>query len=193
MSISGLLGELRDYLSLRDEAKIGEWFDDFDWRLNERNVAPTTVPVVRHLPSVLKHVGKAEARLVRRFVDLAPHLQWLRSYTADDFGQYFYDNYAHVEIIGTRGHFASDVIAAGLVLYGPHIDYPNHWHVAEEIYIPFSGGGLWNSDNAGYVERAAGEYVFHESNMPHAIKTNDVPMLALWIWRGGDLAQKGRY
>lgn len=193
MTVKPLLNAFRDYLSLREEPVLHEWMDCFDWKLNERNLSPNPLHAIRHLPNVEPHAGKGEMRLVRAFLEHASQLHWMQSYTADDFGQYFVDNYAHVELIGTRGHFASSEIAAGLVQYGPGIDYPNHWHVAEEIYIPLTGNGLWSSDNSDFINRKSGEFIFHESNMHHAIKTKDTPMLALWIWRGGDLAQKGNY
>ncbi len=90
----------------------------------------------------------------------------MQSYTPDDFGPYFTDNYAHVELIGTKGHFASNEIAAGMVQYGPQIDYPNHWHVAEEIYIPLTGNGLWSSDNEAYRQPQGGRV--HFSRIQHA-------------------------
>lgn len=193
MSLKPVLDAFRDYLSLRDEPVVQEWLGRFDWKLSERNLSPNLLHAVRHLPNVEAHVGKGETKLVKTFLEHAPKLHWMQSYTPEDFGPYFTDNYAHVELIGTKGHFASNEIAAGLVQYGPNIDYPNHWHVAEEIYIPLTGNGLWSSDNEPYVSRKAGEFIFHESNMPHAIRTEDTPMLALWVWRGGDLAQKGNF
>jgi len=193
MTVKPLLDAFRDYLSLRDEAVVREWLSDFDWRLSERNLSPKLLDAARHLPDVEANAGRGEARLVRAFLECAPQLHWMQSYSVDDFGQHFFDNYAHVELIGTMGHFDSNEIAAGLVLYGPEIDYPDHWHVAEEIYIPLTGNGLWSRDSEPHVKRTAGEFVFHESNMPHAIKTGDTPLLAMWVWRGGDLAQKGDF
>ena len=193
MSAKPLLDAFRDYLSLREEAEVRDWLGGFDWRLSERSLKPEPLPPVRHLPAVAPFLGKAETRLGRAFIDHAPGLQWLRSYGPEDFGQHFFDNYAHVELIGTRGHFASSEIAAGLVLYGPNVVYPDHWHVAEEIYIPLTGNGWWSRDGRQHEKRRAGDFIFHESNMKHAIRTDAEPMLALWVWRGGDLAQKGSY
>lgn len=193
MSIKPLLDAFRDYLSLRDEEMVRDWLSGFDWKLSERNLAPNPLHAMRHLPDVEPYCGKGEKRLVQCVIEYGPKLHWLQSYTPDDFGPYFTDNYAHVELIGTRGHFVSNEIAAGIVQYGPKIVFPDHWHIAEEIYIPLTGNGHWSSDNDYYVNRKAGEFIFHESNMHHAIKTEETPMLALWVWRGGDLAQKGNY
>ena len=188
-----LLEHFRSYVMARPEPVITQWFDGFDWNLEERELPPLPLDPVRHLPEVVAHAGGNELALTRAFVDAASDLCWMRSYTPEDFGQYFFDNYAHVELIGTKGHFASEKIAAGLVLYGPQVDYPDHWHVAEEVYIPMTGNGEWSSGGEPHRIRAAGDFIFHTTNLPHAIRCGQTPMLALWIWRGGDLAQKGNY
>ena len=193
MTVRPLLDAWRDYLSMRPEPVVEDWFGRFDWNLSERDLPTEKLHAVRHLADCAPHVGKAETRLANCFLEYADRLNWMQMYGPEEFGRYFTDNYAHVELLGTRGHFVSDEIAGGIVLYGPQVDYPNHWHVAEEIYIPLTGNGLWSSDNADYVRQAAGTFIFHESNMPHATKCEDTPLLALWVWRGGDLAQKGNY
>ena len=193
MSMKPLYNAWRDYLSLRAEAPVRQWLDDFDWNLSERNIRPNPMPGVKHLDGIEENVGKGEKRLVSALIEYACRGHWLRSYTADDFGQDFVDNYAHLEIIGTRGHFASNELAGGFVIFGPGLQYPDHWHVAEEIYFPLTNGTLWSRDEGAFETRASGEFIFHESNMPHAMTMQDKPLLALWLWRGGDLAQKGNY
>jgi hypothetical protein len=193
MSHRQLLDAFRSYLETRDEPQVGDWFAGFDWHREEHPLPAATTSAIRHLAGVLDHCGARERRLAEEFVRSGQRLHWIRSYTASDFGQYFHDNYAHVELIGPRGHFHSDAIAAGLVLYGPLIHYPNHWHAAEEIYIPLTGNGYWSSDDGPLALRAAGALIFHTTNMRHEIKCGETPVLALWAWRGGDLAQKGNY
>ena len=193
MTVRPLLGAWRDYLSLRPEEKVREWFDGFDWQLSERNIGPQDVPATRHLDGIMEYVGQGEKRLVQTFLDCCENLYWRRSYTEDDLGTHMYENYGHVELIGTRGHFESDTHAGGLVLFGPGIEYPDHWHVAEEIYFPLTGNALWSRDEGPFELRKSGEYIFHESNMPHAMTMKDEPLLALWVWRGGDLAQKSDF
>ena len=38
--------------------------------------------------------------------------------------------------------------------------------------------------------REAGEVVHHRSNVSHAMRTGRAPLLAVYLWRGGPLAQK---
>lgn len=42
----------------------------------------------------------------------------------------------------------------------------------------------------GFRKRQAGEVVHHAANVNHAMRTGKEPLLALYIWRGGPLAQK---
>lgn len=193
MSIKPLFNAFRDYISLMSHDVLDDWLTEFNWNLNERNLAPNTMPALSHLERAAQLCGRGQQVLANQLVAHQDQLQWLQSYTADDFGAYFTQHYCFTEIIGTRGHFVSNEFAAGLVLYGPNIDYPDHWHVADEIYLPLSDTGLWSSDRDDYQKRRAGDIIYHSSNMPHAIRTGDEPLLAAYVWHGGDLAQKSDY
>jgi len=193
MTVKPLFDAFRDYISMRDEEITRDWFDRFDWNLSERNLSPNLVPAIAELPEILQHCSKGEARLAEVFVNMRERLHWIQSYTADDFGQYMVDHYGFVELIGTRGHYASTEIAAGFVFFGRGIEYPNHWHGSEAMYYPMTGTGLWSQDNSDYEPKKAGELVYHEPNEHHALNVPNDPLLAIWIWRGGDLAQKSNY
>ena len=117
-------------------------------------------------------------------------MHWGQTYTAADFGQGFIDNYGWLEVFGTRGHFVNDEVAGGLLILGPGIVYPDHHHIAEEIYIPRTGGTEWRMGEGGFRMRDAGEVIHHASNLSHAMRTTKAPLMALYLWRGGPLAQK---
>ena len=42
----------------------------------------------------------------------------------------------------------------------------------------------------GFHLREAGEVIHHASNVSHAMRTGEEPLLAIYLWRGGPLAQK---
>ncbi|TJW53286.1 MAG: transcriptional regulator [Mesorhizobium sp.] len=107
-----------------------------------------------------------------------------------DLGKTFIDNYGWLEVFGTRGHFVNDEVAAGLLILGPDIVYPDHHHVAEEIYIPLTGGTQWRMGEGDFRRREAGEVIHHASDVSHAMRTGKEPLLALYIWRGGPLTAK---
>ena len=146
MTAKALLNAYRDYISLRPETVVQEWLSEMDWNMVERDLPAKPVSAIRHLDGIEAHGNASTNRVTRVLQELADKLHWLQSYTAEDFGQAFVDNYGHVELFGTRGHFANDRFAGGVVIFGPGQHYPNHWHVAEEIYFPLTGGSLWGCD-----------------------------------------------
>jgi len=157
----------------------------------ERALDTTQLACLRHLDACAALAeetgGEAVARLLS---ERGQRLHWGQTYTVADFGQKFVDNYGWLELIGTRGHFADDTVACGFLVLGPNVHYPDHHHEAEEIYIPLTGGSLWRKGEGDFTPRQAGEVIHHPSNVNHAMKTGDDPLLALYLWRGGPLAAK---
>jgi hypothetical protein len=49
---------------------------------------------------------------------------------------------------------------------------------------------MWRKGGEPYVERPAGTFIHHPSNISHAMKTGEEPLLALYLWRGGPLAAR---
>ncbi len=129
---------------------------------------------------------------MQEFVGAADALEWRQTYTTADFGREFLDRYGWTELIGLRGPIPSQRIACGFLMLGPEIEYPAHAHEAEELYLPLAGEALWMRGEEGFVARAPGALVEHPSWMPHAMRTGRNPMLAIYLWRGGDLAAKSK-
>lgn len=186
----GLLARFRGYLSSFTDHDLARFIDGFDWSMPARPLAARQLPVLSHLSACDPPTGSAEAGLFSALAADAPLLHWAQTYSAGDFGTTFLERYGWVELFGTRGHFASDVMAGGFLLLGPGIHYPDHHHVAEEIYIPLTSGSLWSKDGGAFLPRSAGEIIHHPSDIRHAMRTEDAPLLALYLWRGGPLAQK---
>jgi len=155
-----------------------------------RPTRPGRLPVCDWLPN-LEALAAAETQaLVREFVAAAHILEWRQTYSAADFGPEFLQRYGWSELIGLRGPIPSEKIACGFLMLGPETDYPAHAHEAEELYLPLAGEALWMRGEPGFVPRSPGELIEHHSWTPHATRTLDEPMLALYVWRGGDLAAK---
>jgi hypothetical protein len=64
---------------------------------------------------------------------------------------------------------------------------------AEEVYIPLTGQTHWQQGNQGWTLHPLGQPIFHAPWVPHAIKTGAPPLLALYLWRAGDLTQKSLF
>ncbi|RUW99286.1 transcriptional regulator [bacterium M00.F.Ca.ET.141.01.1.1] len=185
-----LLGQFHAYLASVDDALVRDAVARIGWDMPARDLEPRPLGCLRHLDRAAELAPPDAKPLVRLLAERRNEWHWGQTYTEADFGKAFIDNYGWLEMFGTRGHFANDEVAAGLLILGPGIVYPDHHHVAEEIYIPLTGGTEWRMGEGGFRKREAGEVVHHVSNVNHAMRTGKEPLLALYIWRGGPLAQK---
>lgn len=161
-----------------------------DWAMHGRPLAPHPLACLHHLDRAADAAPGAGGRLARLLCANRDQFHWGQTYTEMDFGRAFTDNYGWLEVFGTRGHFTNDEVAGGVLVLGPNLVYPDHHHVAEEIYIPLTGGTEWRMGDDAFRVRDAGEVVHHASNVSHAMRTGADPLLALYLWRGGPLAQK---
>ena len=157
-----------------------------------RPAAPSTLPVLAWLDAARRSTVPKTASLVDALATHADALAWRRSYTAADFGAAFLERYGWTELMGLRGPIPSETIACGLLMLGPDIVYPAHAHEAEELYLPISGTAWWTRGHEAAVARPAGTPIHHPSWIPHAMRTGAEPLLALYVWRGGDLTAKPR-
>lgn len=190
MIIRELLDRTRSYLAEKDEKPVDDFIGALNWAMDPRRLDPRPLPCLTHLDGNLGHAGEKERLLIRFIADHGRSLAWGQTYTAEDFGEIFLQNYGWVELFGTRGHFANDRMAGGFLLLGPHIHYPDHHHIAEEIYIPLTSGAEWRAGDTGFRKRQAGEVIHHAPNVVHAMRTGDAPLLAFYLWRGGPLDQR---
>ena len=53
------------------------------------------------------------------------------------------------QILGHDAYLYSDLLSSGLVLFRDHVTYPEHWHVAKELYFPLSGIAHWYHEKKG--------------------------------------------
>ena len=121
---------------------------------------------------------------------IVDQIAWGQTYSAEDFGVEFLKNYGWTEFIGQRGPIPSEQMACGVLMLGPQVEYPRHRHEAEEVYFPLTGQTRWQQGNQGWTLRPLGQPIFHAPWVPHAMKTGVSPLLALYLWRAGDLTQK---
>lgn len=185
-----LLSEFRRLLAGVGNERLRGFLNDIDWAMKPRDLAPSVLTCLAHLARI-EHGATGEARPVARLLQVHGRaLHWGQTYKPSDFGQRFIDNYGWLEVFGTRGHFVNERVAAGFLILGPDIVYPDHHHEAEEIYIPLSGTALWRKGDGGLEPRRPGEVIHHPSNVNHAMRTGETPLLALYLWRGGPLAAR---
>jgi hypothetical protein len=186
--IRRLLAATRNYLARLRHVLPAGFLDGADRSMEERPLPAKPLPCLRHLDPICRIAAEEAREIVRLLADNRDGLHWGQTYTQADFGRDFIDNYGWLELFGTRGHFVDEETAAGFLILGPHLHYPDHHHAAEEIYVPLTGATTWRKGDGAFVEYAAGTIIHHPSNMNHAMKTGPAPLLALYLWRGGPLA-----
>jgi mannose-6-phosphate isomerase-like protein (cupin superfamily) len=185
-----VLAGFRAVLDQLEHPVVGSFAAEIDWDMAQRDLTAASLPCLVHLPRATTSATGAGAPLACLLAENSRSLSWGQTYNASDFGRHFMENYGWTEIFGTRGHFANSQVAGGFLLLGPNVTYPDHHHEAEEIYVPLTGGALWKMGRENFSSRDAGEVIHHRSNVSHAMRTTEAPLLALYLWRGGPLAQR---
>ena len=178
-------------VSLR-EPRLAPFLLDWPPAMADRAVAPCTLSVLRWLPRLADDPGAFALDLVAAVCHAAPSLAWHQTYTVNDLDAAFLDNYGWSEILGGAGPLPSERIACGFLLLGPSTHYPRHGHEAEEIYLPLCGTAAWQQGDSVWRERVPGTVIHHAGSEPHAMRTGAGPLLALYLWRSTNLAQKAR-
>ncbi|RWK53685.1 dimethylsulfonioproprionate lyase family protein [Mesorhizobium sp.] len=183
-----LLERFHATLATFDDALVRDAVARIGWAMPARRLEPRPLACLRQLDRIVELAPANAQPLARLLAQRRGELRWGQTYSEADLGKTFFDNYGWLEVFGMRGHFVNDEVAAGLLVLGPDIVYPDHHHVAEEIYIPLTGGTQWRMGGGDFRRREAGEVIHHASDVSHAMRTGNEPLLALYIWRGGPLA-----
>jgi Dimethlysulfonioproprionate lyase len=155
------------------------------------------IAVCSYLDEALHSTTDASSHaLAREVAQLAPFLAWTQNpnYRRTSPSEGFLRNYGYGVIAGPeRGAPAlarHPDLALGILLLGPHTEYPAHRHPAEEIYIPL-GVAEWRIAAGPWALRTPGTVIHHPPNIVHATRTVDRPLAALYLWTG-DLATHAR-
>jgi len=119
---------------------------------------------------------------------VADYGHWKQTYTEDEVGFGFLQDYGYLELYGPDGHFQTDHGRAYIGYWGRGLYYPWHRHEAEEIYSVVSGSGYFESDGEASSMLHPGETRMHVSNQAHALTMTDGPILTFVLWRGAGMA-----
>lgn len=184
-AVKGLLASLQ-------HPAVAPFLEDWPRAYLRREITAADLPVLRWLPDLGRDTAAFGADLVVDLCRTAPSLDWRQTYTAKDLDPAFLDNYGWSELVGAVGPIESARIACGFLVLGPATHYPRHRHAAEELYVPLRGTAAWQQGDAVWREHPPGTPIHHRSEESHAMRTADQPLLALYVWRGANLAQKSR-
>lgn len=129
------------------------------------NSAPRTN---EHLGAVLDALGT-----------ILPHASWVKREA--EFGQCdsFVERHRHAIITGPGGVFECSNLTLGLALMAPYTCYPYHHHPPAEFYLALSQGE-WYREDSDWWSPGDGGMVFNPPSCIHAMRSTNVPLLALW-------------
>ncbi len=187
-----LAGAIKQLLESLPRPALAPFLADWPAAPGHRTIRAAGLPVLRWLPEIAHDTAVFGVELVAALCRAAPSLAWRQTYTAQDLGAGFLDNYGWSEILGASGPLASERLACGFLLLGPATHYPRHRHEAEEMYLPLSGTAAWQQGDEVWRRHPPGTPIHHASEEPHAMRTGAGPLLALYLWRSADLSQKAR-
>jgi mannose-6-phosphate isomerase-like protein (cupin superfamily) len=165
------------------------------WGTDWKATNPKYLPAGDILAAAEKRCDKSAQHLVQTFTRHNQRLCWEQSYRKQDglVPDAMLAAYGFAEIIGLRGPFVSDRIRAGIAIWGAQVDYPQHQHQAEEVYIVLAGSAEFSFDSNTTQTRRAGDVVFVESNRRHGFHTTDESLVVFYLWQAGDLRQTSSF
>lgn len=124
--------------------------------------------------------SEVNTAIINAVKELGPDLEWFKKKTPCLEEHVEGEEYTNANIIGERGIIYDDNLTVGLTVMPPNIQYPEHQHLAEEFYLVMTDGS-WKKEGEDWKEKKLGDYVYNESNIKHATKSGDKPLVTLWF------------
>ena len=147
-------------------------------------------PVCRFLNSCIKNTPKKYQAIAEVTQQIKELLHWkVNDNYKNVYPDHFFQNESFVEIIGPSGLLICPNIRVGFLLLGKDVFYPSHNHEALELYNIISGSSLWQINDEKFSKKSPGDEIFHDLWMPHSMKTEGQPVLALFSWSGAILKE----
>ena len=159
-------------------------FTSWDKTARFQHLAPRMIPVAATLPADKGLRDGAELDSYAAFCALAPSAHWLKTYKDADIGHTFNQKFGSYQLIGAQGHFFSLKLNSYVLYAERGLFYPWHHHPAEELYVIIAGHAKFEAAGKKTRQLGPGDTIFHASNQPHAMTTEDRPVMAYVLWRG---------
>ena len=124
-------------------------------------------------------------KMVQCMAALSDHLPWYQRPVLNN--DQFMAGHVNAQIIGPEGLDVRQDLIVGVTLMRPGLDYPDHQHEPQELYLVLSDG-RWrqgidkgSSKNMGdWHTPGLGGLVYNKSNVMHGMKSVATPLIALW-------------
>ena len=148
---------------------------------------PNRLPVCTWLPQALAISGEDAPDAIEHAAALAalePSFTWKRRTASEGLHDGFATGHANATIAGPGGLEERSDLRIGVSLLGPDVQYPDHQHPPEEIYLALSPGS-WRQNQGSWHEPGLGGIVYNPPNIVHAMRSGGAPLLATWcLWSG---------
>jgi hypothetical protein len=157
---------------------------------------PATCPMLAVAPKALPVMALVAGEiwtdpLALAVQKAAPDLVWQQSFTREDgFSADYLNRYGWFNLVSPEGVFRSDEIRVSVGYWGSGLQYREHWHEPEEIYLVLAGAARFHAEGRGARDAKPGDKIHHLSNQKHAIDMEPGPLLAMAFWIGGGLLAK---
>jgi hypothetical protein len=130
-------------------------------------------------PALAAAATGPRADLAKAFSALAPDLSWKRRSSARPEDAAFWNGHANATIIGPGGLEERDDLWVGASVLGPRVDYVDHDHPPEEVYLSLSPGEWWNAE-MDWTDPGPTGAIYNPPGILHRMRAVDAPFLALW-------------
>lgn len=144
---------------------------------------PTNHPLTQHLPAVLDRADHEAPAIALALRPIAAKLPWRYGYAPRGDAPGLEGAMGWAELIGPLAPIVSRDVCFGLTLIGPRTYYPPHRHPAVELYRIVTGHPEWTV-GASIANRGPGAAILHYTNVVHAMRTGEQPLLAIYSWTG---------
>jgi hypothetical protein len=148
--------------------------EDIDLQAHKENPLSDLLPQIQHASRSLFEPCQ---NMVNSIIDLAGALPWYQRPVANN--PEFMAGHVNAQIIGPDGLEVRHDLIVGVTLMRPNIDYPDHQHEPEELYLVLSEG-YWRQNNTPWHTPGLGGLVYNPSNVFHGMKSLSTPLIALW-------------
>lgn len=115
--------------------------------------------------------------------------QWRETYRDTPFGEPLHAHFGSFEVLGRDTPLSTATMRSFVIFQSPGFHYPMHHHPAEELYLVLAGEGDFHLEGAPSRSLGPGATAHHPPNAPHALTTQEQPIIAYVIWKG-DIHEK---
>lgn len=163
-------------------ALTGKAFERMNVETDDGKRAGIRYPACDYLHLALAPLLAADSSLgaaARSIRALEPSIGWQRRTSGVNGSEDYIERHVNGVIVGPGGMESRYDVQLGFSLLAPDTRYPDHQHVPEEAYVLLTPGEFRQA-NGDWFDPGVGGGLYNVSNILHAMRSHDRPMLAMW-------------